>query len=311
MNMQGLKRSDWELEHCGYQRVAVGATFSWLNSLMNNNRSCPSFRGSECSVEEEKGTATAPIEVYACDWPHVASRLISRKRGQHKSSPAPAPVSTESIAARTPCPSAVTTAWNLWLGHWNKSPWLMIGISLPSEFVPEYELRFTPLPMRCQPVRLSLSLFYCLSARPHVQQSVYQSPKSQPQLNEKQRLQKALNCADCFGVVLLLLGNLSCVLLYCCNTWISSRDQIGGEPLAALVNADDRLQIGGREAILATKSGVNGINIASWQRTQLIKPAQPILIVIADETRRKLTNGCEINTQMEWIITCEVRERQN
>lgn len=82
MNMQGLKQSDWELEHCGCQRVArVGATFSWLNSLMNNNRSCSSFRGSESSVEKERGRATAPIEVYACDWPHVASRLISRKLG--------------------------------------------------------------------------------------------------------------------------------------------------------------------------------------------------------------------------------------
>lgn len=123
----------------------------------------------------------------------------------------------------------------------------MIGISLPIEFVPEYELRFTPLPMRCQPVRLSLSLFFCLSARLQVQQSVCQSPKSQPQLNEKQRLQRALNCADCFGVVLLLLGILSGVLLYCCNTWISTRGQIGGAPLTALVNTDDRLQTGRRQ----------------------------------------------------------------
>lgn len=139
----------------------------------------------------------------------------------------------------------------------------MIGISLPSEFVPESELRFTPLPIRCQSVRLSVPL--------PVRPSVCQSPKSQPQLNEKQRLQRALNCADCFGValllfLLLLLGNLSCVLLYCCNTWISTRGQIGGEPLTALVNADDRRQTrASREvaALVAIKPAVNRINIAS------------------------------------------------
>lgn len=142
----------------------------------------------------------------------------------------------------------------------------MIGISLPSEFVPESELRFTPLPMRCQPVRLSRCLFLCLSARPPVHPSVCQSPKSQPQLNEKQRLQRALNCADCFGVaLLLLLGNLSCVLLYCSNTWISTRGQIGGEPLTALVNADDRRQTRAWEvaALVAIKPAVKRINIAS------------------------------------------------
>lgn len=129
----------------------------------------------------------------------------------------------------------------------------------------------------------------CSSACPLVRPSVCQSPKSQPQLNEKQRLQRALNCADCFGVallllLLLLLGNLSCVLLYCCNTWISTRGQIGGELLTALVNADDRRQTRAWEvaALVAIKPAVNRINIASWQRTQLIKPAQPIFIVMAD-----------------------------
>lgn len=265
MNMQGLKRSDWELEHCGCQRVARdGATFSWLNSLMNNNRSCSSNR----------------TNLSVCMWLATCGKQVDQQEtGEHETPLAPAP--TESIAARTPCPSAVTTAWNLWLGHWNKSPWLMIGISLPSEFVPESELRFTPLPIRCQSVRLSVPL--------PVRPSVCQSPKSQPQLNEKQRLQRALNCADCFGValllLLLLLGNLSCVLLYCCNTWISTRGQIGGEPLTALVNADDRRQTrASREvaALVAIKPAVNRINIASWQRTQLIKPAQPIFIVMAD-----------------------------
>lgn len=139
----------------------------------------------------------------------------------------------------------------------------MIGISLPSEFMPESELRFTPFPMRCQPVPLSVPLLVRSSARP----SVCQSPKSQPQLNEKQRLQRALNCADCFGValLLLLLGNLSCVLLYCSNTWISTRGQIGGEPLTALVNADDRRQTRAWEvaALVAIKPAVNRINIAS------------------------------------------------
>lgn len=119
-----------------------------------------------------------------------------------------------------------------------------------------------------------------------VRSSVCQSPKSQPQLNEKQRLQRALNCVDCFGVALLmlLLGNLSCVLLYCSNTWISTRGQIGGEPLTALVNADDRRQTRAWKvaALVAIKPAVNRINIASWQRTQLIKPAQPIFIVMAD-----------------------------
>lgn len=70
----------------------------------------------------------------------------------------------------------------------------MIGISLPSEFVQQQELRFTR--SQCD-VCLHASLL-----SPAVRLFVCQSPKSQPQLNEKQRLQRALNCADCFGVVL-------------------------------------------------------------------------------------------------------------
>lgn len=159
MNMQGLKRSDWELEHCGCQRVTRdGATFSWLNSLMNNNTSCSSFRGSKRRVRGASNRTNLSV----CMWLATCGKQVDQQEtGEHETPPAPAP--TESIAARTPCPSAVTTAWNLWLGHWNKSPWLMIGISLPSEFVPESELRFTPLPMP-----MYACLFLCLSARPPV-----------------------------------------------------------------------------------------------------------------------------------------------